>query len=102
MYLLLHKCPQSVGPQHRPSLEDIRPYHDGAFCPSANACTGKVASKAARIIPRFIFGFLPISNAAHSAETGRCRTQGGRCGLAAWVIATRHHFRGAAREPAAV
>lgn len=31
MYLLLQKYPQSVGPQHRPSLEDIGPYHDGAF-----------------------------------------------------------------------
>src|SRR6516164_4390767 len=57
MFLLLHKCPQSVGPQHRPSLEDIRPYHDGAFCPSASAGTGNAASKAARITP---FISLPL------------------------------------------
>src|SRR5262249_27832278 len=67
MYLLLHKCPQSVGPQHRPSLEDIRPYHDGAFCPSASACTGNVASKAARIIPRFIWVFSLFR--AHHPQT---------------------------------
>src|SRR6516162_10127154 len=74
MYLLLHKCPQSVGPQHRPSLEDIRPYHDGAFCPSASACSGNVASNADRIIPRFISVFSPFLSAAPPRRGRRCRT----------------------------